>query len=172
MDPAKTTVMILGLISVCMFLLIFQQVSKWQSLRQQIDHEQAALEQDRSQMYNLKDLATKAADLQEQLQQAEIALPTKPKEDILVKELQRQAYSSGMKLLQVKFSQYQTNKQYTEMPFTLSLEGQYSGLQYFLNELQQGPRKVVVNELKISKDEGSPVMRVDVKASAFYVPAK
>lgn len=173
MDLAKVTIIVIGLISVIILLLIYKQSGTWRNLQQQLDTEQVALNQAEVQLQSLKQLATQASDLQAQLQQLENTLPTEPKEDFLVKELQRQAYKSGMKLLQIKFNQYQTKNDYTEIPFNFALEGQFSGLQYFLQELQQGPRTVIIRELKVSKtDEGAPVIRVDLVASAFYVPAK
>lgn len=171
MDLAKVSIITIGLISVIILLLIYKQAGTWHTLQQQLDTEQTALSQAEVQLQSLKQLASQAANLQAQLQQLENTLPTEPKEDFLVKELQRQAYNSGMKLMQIKFNQYQTKKDYTEIPFNFALEGKFSGLEYFLQELQQGPRTVVIRELKVSReDEGAPVVRVDLVASAFYVP--
>lgn len=141
-------------------------------MQQKISDEQGALGQASSQLQSLKQLESQAANLQEQLRQVEMTLPTEPGEDFLVKELQRQAHNSGMKLLEIQFDKQELKKDYTEMPFKFAMEGPFKGLQFFLRELQQGPRTVVIRELKISKAEDAPMMRVDLVGSAFYVSDK
>lgn len=135
--------------------------------------EAAALKEDLSQtnvqIHSLVKLQNQAIDLQEQIDKLAQVMPGEPLEDLLIRDLQTKASSHDLQLVQVSFDQYASQKDYVEMPFNMTLEGQYLDLIYFLKDLQRGPRAVQVRGINITKvDPDLPLIKIAISACTFY----
>ncbi|GAB6182075.1 hypothetical protein JCM14036_33940 [Desulfotomaculum defluvii] len=163
------TALIIGIVGALMVFFIYQQLASLKMARQEAVELETTLRQTNTQIQSLKKLKQQAVDLQAQIVELEQVMPTAPLEDMLIKDLQAKASSHDLQLLQVSFDQYTNKKDFIEMPFALSLEGQYLDLIGFLKDLQRGPRAVLVKDINITKvDPDLPLINIDITACTFY----
>jgi type IV pilus assembly protein PilO len=156
---------ILGLIT----FLMYNQVIAFKAARDMAATEQAAVESARARLQELTRVKERSAGLQEQLALYNKILPAEPAEDMLITEINNIAQKSGMHFLQVRFEQRVKKQDYVEMPFRITFEGRYHALLDLLADLQDGPRALRIDNIKIGKGrEELPQIKAEIAASAFY----
>lgn len=158
---------------VLMLFFIHHQLVSLAEARQEAAALEDTLAQSNQQIRSLIELKNQAVDLQEQINKLAQVMPGEPLEDLLISDLQTKASNYDLQLVQVSFDQYVNQKDYVEMPFNLTLEGQYLDLIDFLKDLQRGPRAVQVKEINITKvDPDLPLIKIAITACTFYTNNK
>lgn len=156
-----------------MLFFIHHQLASLTEARQEVAALEDTLLQSNVQIQSLVQLKNQAVDIQEQIDKLEQVMPREPLEDLLISDLQTKASSHDLQLMQVSFDKYVSQKEYIEMPFNMTLEGQYLDLIDFLKELQRGPRAVRVKDINITKaDPDLPLINIDITACSFYTNNK
>ncbi|ABO49574.1 hypothetical protein Dred_1039 [Desulforamulus reducens MI-1] len=163
------TALLAVIAGVLMVFLIYHQLMSLKAARQEALSLESALTQTNSQLQSLVKLQKQAVNIQEQIDKLEQVMPAEPLEDLLIKDLQANASIHDLHLLEISFDDYINQKDYGEIPFNFTLEGQYLGLLDFLKDLQRGPRAVLIKEIKITKEEPDlPIITINVTASTFF----
>lgn len=160
---------LLGVLALAaMAFLLYTQYGALNAARDAAAGEQVAVARARARLAELKQAKEQAAALEERLAAFDRLLPAEPDEDVLITDLQNEADRSGTRLLQIRYEKRVPRAGCTEMPFRIAFEGRYHGLLALLAELQDGPRAVRIDEVKIGKGRGElPQIRAEIAASAF-----
>lgn len=162
--------LLLGIVALLLvLLLIYKQLGTFNQARLELQTEQEALLQASQNLQALTQVRDQAAHFEEQLLFLEEVMPKKPREDLLIKSVQTMAIESGMELKQIKFETYEARQEHIEIPIKLSLEGQYHGLLNFLESIQNGPRAIRIEEVRIGKGWEISSATVELTAKAFYL---
>ncbi|MBM7854065.1 type IV pilus assembly protein PilO [Desulfohalotomaculum tongense] len=163
-------IIILGAVLLALVLfLVYNQLGALNAAREAAAKERAAIVDVQRRLQQLTTVKKRAQDLNQQLKRCNRLLPPEPNEAELINDIKNYAYRSNVHFIQIRFQKYVPKQGYVEMPFKMVLEGEYHQLLNLLQYLQDGPRLVRIDEVKIGKGrEELPVVRVDISGSAFY----
>ena len=165
-----TPVLIAG-IAVLIFLvfILYIQVGALQSAWQDVATEKTSLAQVQLRLQDLLAAREQFNGLQELLNRFDRLVPAQPEESVLLGDLETAADAANTDFNQINFDNLVAQKGYVEMPLKLTFMGRYQELISLVDRLQNGPRVIRIDEIKLGKDVQDPLLlRADITASAFY----
>ncbi|KAF1086577.1 Pilus assembly protein, PilO [Sporotomaculum syntrophicum] len=169
---SREEVLSIGLGAVAIILMMFLLYNQWTALQEghaAIDRERASLYKTQASYRGLKQLESRAEQMQEKLNEFNKAFPGSPAEDLLINDISNMATAAGGDLLQVQFAEHITRKKYMEMPVTIDLKINYTGMIDMLDYMQNGPRALRIEEFTMrGGDQMSPGISANIKTTAFY----
>lgn len=169
LNRSVLTVVLLAAILAVMMLAVYAQWGMIRDARADIELERAALARVEAEVRAKQELQARLPALEARLAAGFRSLPVQPNESALLAELERVGNQAGLRSLQVRFGARTAGAGYTEMPLTITFEGRYHGLLFFLDRLGAAGRAVRVNGVNINKAGTDPSeIRVEIRASTFY----
>ncbi|HIE12584.1 MAG TPA: hypothetical protein EYP63_04025 [Desulfotomaculum sp.] len=161
---------VLGVIALgLMLFLLYIQVTAYQETRQAIGEEIAAIKEVEVRLAELKRLAQQAEELEGRKASLDRLIPLQPEEDQLIEEIKEMAVTSGVRFLEVRFEEPVDKEGYIEMPLEMAFEGRYHDLLLLLAALEEGPRALRLDEIKVSHAGGCAAeIKADLDATVFY----
>lgn len=168
--PRKVLVLILAVLAIIMcFILIYVQFNVLRELRVEVANEELALSSAQQRLNNLIEHRNRAPEYQQRLDYAESLIPGEPKEDEVLRYLNWLANEFELQAIEIRFGARSVSGTVTVMPLSVTLEGSYLGLRYFLKELYEGERVFRVDNMRISRTGGTGTeIRVALSLNAFY----
>ncbi|AGL02058.1 type 4a pilus biogenesis protein PilO [Desulfoscipio gibsoniae] len=159
----------LGIIALLLLFLFNSQLSALKEARLALQQERLASDQTQARLQELLQLRDQAAALEEQAESMERLLPAEPQEDLLILDIDTICEDAGVELKQIRFEKRVDRKDYIEMPLKMTFEGGYYSVLSLFNQMQEGPRALRVDEVKVVQGgQDQTGLKADVKASAFY----
>lgn len=153
-------------------LIIFLLMSQLTALKDgytALAGERNALTQNQASFRQLRQLESRAGQMQQSLNELHKAFPDRPGEDLLLNELSNIAAATGSDLLQVQFAERVPQEKYVEMPVFIDLTANYNDLIDMLDYLQNGSRSLRIEEFTLTGGEPMPPgISVNIKATAFF----
>lgn len=147
---------------------VYFQYKKLSSAREDLAFEEKQLEAAINKLDFLIELEDNAPELQSQLTAFNMAVPSEPGRNQLVRKIHNASGSDG-RITEVQFDERIEHEDYQEIPVFVAYEGRYFGLINLLASLKQDQRFFRIDSLDISQGrEGQPNIRVDISMSAFY----
>ena len=167
-----TPALIVGIaVLALMIFLLYIQVGALRVAWQNVSNEKASLAQVQARLQDLLAAREQFDGLQELLLRFDRLVPAKPEESVLLGDLETAANAAGADFNQIHFDNLITQKGYVEMPLKLTFIGRYQELLNLMDRLQNGPRVIRIDEIKLDKGaQDSLRLRADITASAFYSP--
>jgi len=167
----KDTLMVaLGFIAFLLIIFLFYtQLGALKEARVALQQESQAFDQTQARLQELLQMRDQAASLEEQAEGMERLLPTKPEEDQLMLDIDTICEDAGVELKQIRFEKRVDQKGYIEMPLKMTFEGGYYSVLSLLNQMQEGPRALRLDEVKVVQGgQNQSGLKADIAASAFY----
>lgn len=167
----KNPRIILGVVLiVLMLLLIGKQLVVWQENRQTLVTERGFLTEANMNLQRLMNLEKQSVNIQAEIDQLARLMPNQPAEKELINDLNTMVARRGLHITKIAFDKYEDKKEYTEIPFQLTMEGEYLSLLGLLQDLEKGPRAIQIKEISINKAQPElPLLVIDINASTFYL---
>jgi len=154
---------------ILMVFLLYNQLNELKEGYAAIARERATLNQTQASYQGLKQLESRAKQMQERLNELNKAFPEYPAEDLLINDIGNITTATGSDLLQVQFAERTPQKKYVEMPVTIALKANYHGMIDLLDYLQNGPRALRIEEFAMSGgNQMSPGISANIMTTAFY----
>lgn len=145
-------------------------------MQRQIEADQAATEQRRTELVTLERVARRITDVRDEIRRLEAALtsfedrlPQQRETDVVLREVWRIAEAKSLVTRSVRTTPVETMPRYSSQPITIALEGTFEGFYQFLLDLERLPRLTKVRQLQIAKSPTDERMvRVDVLMDIFF----
>lgn len=166
----KYLVIILAVLVVILSIaLVYVQYSTLANLKIEVENEEQALRLAQANLARLIDLRANAAEYEQRLAYAERMIPADAGEEEILRYFYRLSDEYDVKVLEIRFDSRLVGETFITMPLALNLEGSYSSLSRLLRRLRDGERVFRVDNIRISRTEGSGSdLRLTLTASAFY----
>lgn len=163
-------VLIIGVAGLALLVfLLYMQIGALQAAWQEVATETTSLNQVQLRLQGLLTAREQYSGLQELLHRYDSLMPAKPEEKALLNILETTAEETGTIFNQIQFDGRITQQGYVEMPIKLSFTGRYQGLINLIDHLQNGPRDIRIDEIKLAKgSQDQHELKVDITASSFY----
>jgi type IV pilus assembly protein PilO len=127
-------------------------------LRRQTAADNAALEERRTQLVSLQQVAKKITCIQDEISRLQDALnffdhrlPQEREIDVILRQVWQIAESKSLTPRSVRTTAPETLARYSSQPIMLSMEGSFEGFYEFLLGLEQMPRLTKVRQMQITK---------------------
>lgn len=173
LEQLKKTMMIFTaaflVIIISLIFGIVNQFRQWQSLQSDIVVAEGQLVQLEQRLQRLNLLREQEKELAGQLELIKKQLPGYLSEQELINEIQRVALLTGCQISEFRFRDLVAQEDFKEIPFDLSLEGQFAGLMELLNSINQVDKIYRVEELSIQSSSEDGLIRADLQMSSFYI---
>ncbi len=166
----NTLLVALGVIALLLLLFLFYaQLGALKEARVALQQEQQAFDLAQNRLQELLQIRDQAVYFEDQAESMERLLPTEPEEDLLMLDIDTICQDAGVELKQIRFEKRVDRKDYTEMPLKMTFEGGYYSILSLLNQMQEGPRALRLDEVKVVQGgQNQSGLKADITASAFY----
>jgi len=118
------------------------------------------------------DMDRDIASLKQQAQLYKLIIPDDKNADTFIISLQEQANNAGINLRKLNAQAIVTKKYYSEMPFTIALDGPYYQVLNFFDRLARQERYINVESLKVKNHNAVPgdvsTIDVDCTVKTFF----
>ena len=163
-------VVVLGIAILLMVgLLFYHQVNALKAARAEMAAERAALTQTYARLQNLIHTKEQSAELSEKMRRMEKSLPGDPLENELINDIDIISAQAGVELVQVRFEEHLTQKDFMEIPLNMSFQGSYYNLFNLLAGLQNCPRAMRIEAFKIRENKRDRfALMAEITATVFY----
>ena len=167
-----TPVLIAGFAALAfMVFILYIQVGSLRVAWQDVSTERTSLAQVQTLLQNLLVSKEQYDGLRELLIRYDRLVPVRPDESVMLGDLETAADATGTDFNQIHFDNLVTKQGYLEMPFKLTFIGRYQELTGLVDHLQNGPRVIRIDEIKLGQgNQDSLRLKADITASAFYSP--
>lgn len=168
----KTMLITTAAFLVIVIVLVFAIVTEfrtWQSLQSDIVVAEAQLVELEQRLNRLNLLREQEEELVQQLELLQTELPDYIDERELIREFQKAALLTGCQISEFRFRDLVAQEDFKEIPFDLSLEGQFAGLMELLNSINQAAKIYRIHELSLQSSPGNGLIRADLEMSSFYI---
>ena len=167
-----TPLLIAGVVAlVFLAFLLYVQIGALRTAWQNLSIEKTSLTQVQAHLQVLLGAREQYDGLQELLIRFNRLVPAQPDESVLLDDLQIVANASSTDFNQIQFDNRVNQQGYVEMPIKLTFMGRYQELLNLVERLQNGPRVIRIDEIKLGKGNQDQLrLRADITASAFYSP--
>ena len=167
-----TPVLIAGFVVLAFLIfLLYIQIGALRTAWQEVSTEKTSLAKVQSRLQDLLAAREQFDGLQELLNRFDRLVPDQPDESDLLGDLETAADAACTDFNQIRFNNRVTQKGYMEMPLELTFIGRYQELLNLVDRLQNGPRVIRIDEIKLSKSNQDQLrLKADITASAFYSP--
>jgi type IV pilus assembly protein PilO len=165
-------VLIVGIVVfVFLIFLLYLQIGVLRSAWQDVSAEQSSLAHVQSVLQDRLAAKQQYEGLRELLNRFDRLVPAQPEENVLLADLERAADEAGADFNQINFDNRVNKSGYVEMPLKLTFTGRYQELLNLVDRLENGPRVMRIDEIKLAKDGQELLgLKADLTASAFYSP--
>ncbi len=158
-------IVILGI----MIFLIYGQFSARQDLVDRVQEEDMNVVRLAARLENLRQLAQREDEMRTQMALLDRLMPGSSEEDSLIRILQRSADAAEISMVHIRFGERIDRDDHVEMPLSLSFEGRYQHLVDLLDNIENSPRAIRIDELEMGRGRAElPYLSISVRGSAFY----
>jgi len=166
----NTTMLALGFISlIIVLLLIYTQLVALKEVKMASQHERLMIDRNQIELQELLYIRDQADYIKKLAGGMERLLPSEPEEDLLMLNIDTICKDAGVELTKISFEQRVEHKDYIEMPLKMTFQGGYHGFISLLSQMQDGPRALRLDEVKVVQDDQyQDGLKTDITASAFY----
>ena len=160
-----------GLVGAAYFFVINPLYVKRQAYIKDTDEKKSQLANLQQSTAGISDLGKRIDELQKAITFFEGKLPQERELDKILREVAEKADKNNLATKTVKPDKAQRGPNYSELPITINLAGQFDGFYTFLLELEKLPRITRVTQMKLEKiNERDGEMCAQVTLSIFYEP--
>jgi Tfp pilus assembly protein PilO len=162
-----STVAFLVIIAVLVFVA-FREFRQWQTIQAEIAWAEGQLVQLEQRLQRLHLLREHEQEFLRELELTTAVLPNHITEHELITEIQRAALLTGGQVTEFRFEDLIQEKDYTESPCGLTLEGTFTGLMQLLDSLQRETKLFRIRDFSIQSTSGEGLIKADLEISSFY----
>lgn len=149
--------------------LNYIQYRAMSNIREEVRQEEEAVDLARAHLTRLIRHRDNAAEYESRLAVAKKYIPETAGEEDLIRYLYALSDNLDLQVQEIRFGSSSVGEQYTTLPLSLNLEGNYQSLRQYLNLLYNGKRAIRVNEVRISRSGGvGTAIRANLAVAAFY----
>lgn len=152
-----------------MIFLIYGQYSARQDLVKRVEEESLNVVRLNARLESLRQLAEREDEMRTQMALLDQLLPGSSEEDSLIRILQRSADAAQISMVHIRFGERIDRDDHVEMPLSLSFEGRYQHLVDLLDNIENSPRAIRIDEVEMGQGRIQlPYLAINVRGSAFY----
>lgn len=131
--------------------------------------EQLALDLSRQQLVELKGYAEQSRATRAGLAVCQQFITAGSQEETIITNLVQGAENNCLHLTEIRFEQHVRKQNYQEIPFHVTLVGDYWGLLELMQYLQNSPRAIRIDHIRVEQiTPAAGQIKVEIAASAFY----
>jgi type IV pilus assembly protein PilO len=160
-----------GMVAASYFFVINPLYLKRQAYIKDTDEKKSSLANLEQSTAGISDLGKRIDELQKAIAFFEGKLPQERELDKILREVAEKADKNNLLTRTVKPAKAERGPNYSELPITINLSGQFDGFYTFLLELEKLPRITRMTQMKLEKiNERDGDMTAQVTLSIFYEP--
>lgn len=147
-------------------LVLRPQISKISDVKKMQQEEQKKKQNAEATLKRLQDAKKQAAETEAKLIEVKKRLPEDPQLASFIVEIQDMANQAGINLVSITPEEMAQQKNYTNIPLKIHIEGDFFDIVDFLYRLQDLKRETRIDKVSISGKEW-PTLAVDLEGSTF-----
>ena len=149
--------------------LLFRRVVDYRQTLHNITLEKITIEELHKNHLYKKELEKKTDEFNALLEDYKKMIPETPKEDTIIESLADIAENRGIKLNQIQFGQRKDGERLAQIPFSISLAGEYFDLLDLLDDMRNNYRIMNINNIALRRaDEITGDIVIDMTLEAFH----
>lgn len=157
-----------GLVAVLLIVLIIFSMNKINSINEQIENETVMLDKNKVTLEKLKQLELLRPEMESANNILIKQIPDKPYEHSIIEYIYNLSEKNKNSFVEIKFEERRQKNDLMELPFKLTINGEYSSILGFLNNISN-ERLIRVDEIRIeSIDNANGLISTYITANAFY----
>lgn len=158
-----------GLVALLLIVLIIFSMSKINKMSEQIATESVKLEESKETLIKLRQLELLRPELEGANRILTGQMPEVPSEEGLIEYIYKLTENNKTDFIEIKFEERKQKNDMIEMPFKLTLNGKYSSVLGFMNNISNGERLIRIDEIQIdSMGSVNGVINTSITANAFF----
>lgn len=166
-NKIKFIIAILGIIIIA--AILFFQTLSIKNLTDKIDEEKQLLSEEQDRLAHFTNLKKSAELSIQRIRWIESILPTSQLRQDIIETLHETSHESMLYLSNLRFADIQSKEEYSKIPFTIELTGDYNDYIKFFNKLNNNSRLYRIDTLQLRPDGSSPEkLSGEIRGFTFY----